>query len=264
MKLRVARIPFLNCNPFYADWDDTVGDLIPAVPRQLGQLATQGLVDAGPMAVSDYFRLEDRFEPLNSWGIAVGDAAESVLLFARDRLPSLQGKTIGVTEATSTSIELLKLILESRHHVFPRRYRVRQEPEGDGILMIGDDALRAAHNPSPRWSSHPFLYDLGTEWWEWQQLPFVFAVWVTRKGLPPDVRGTLAMQLDRAVTEFWRHPARYVEDRSALLGIPVARLIRYLERMRHRLTPEDEQGMARFRKLSVVAQVPPDLAIPTP
>ena len=63
-KTTLAPIPYLNCEPFYAGLNALELDVVRDVPRELGRLADTGVPTCGPMAVVDWFRLKDRYEPL--------------------------------------------------------------------------------------------------------------------------------------------------------------------------------------------------------
>ena len=60
-------------------------------PRQFGQAAEQGTVDAGPMSLMDFLRLQNRFERVGHLGIAVRGRSGSALLFSR--VPVRQPRT---------------------------------------------------------------------------------------------------------------------------------------------------------------------------
>jgi len=248
-KTRIARVPFLNCLPFYAHWaeDDTV-ELVEVPPRQLGVLALEGGVDAGPMAVADFLRLEDRFERLGLWGIATAKEAMSVLLFSQRPLWQLAGETIGVTEQTSTSYLLLRLLLESRHNVQPSQYVVGARDDVAAVLVIGDEALRESRGELAR--RYPFLTDLGAEWWQWQLVPAVFAVWAVRKTLPEAVKTALSRQLGLSVAESLRRVPELAAAHAADLHHTPAQLQAYLQAFTYRLTQAEERGLERFRQLA--------------
>src|SRR4030067_1695688 len=107
-------------------------------------------------------------------GIATPGPARSVLLFS-DRPPSsLDGAVIGVSGETSTSVELLRVLLAFKHHVEPRAWVTSGKP-CDATLLIGDRAIREA--TSPRRAAH--VLDIGGGWHEWTGLPWLFA----RRGL---------------------------------------------------------------------------------
>ena len=164
--LRVARVPYLNTEPFFPEDLSTLPFTVVALPpRQLGEAALRGEIDAGPMAVVDYFRLSDRFEPLADLGIAARGEAQSVLLLSQRPLVQLHGSVIDVTSDTSTSVVLLRLLLEERYHIVPSDYRRLNGATGaaEARLVIGDEALRLRRQDRRM----PYLIDLGMEWWLW-------------------------------------------------------------------------------------------------
>ena len=61
MKIRVGRIPYLNSEPFYYNLIRDDIELFSLVPSALAQAAERGEIDAGPIPLVDYFRLQDRF-----------------------------------------------------------------------------------------------------------------------------------------------------------------------------------------------------------
>lgn len=51
--------------------------------------------------------------------------------------------------------------------------------EAEAAVLIGDAALRANLHDAPRLGLQ--VHDLGQMWKDWTGLPFVFAVWATRR-----------------------------------------------------------------------------------
>ena len=148
------------------------------MPRKLAQLAAAGEVIAGPLPSVEYFRMEDAFERLGRFGLAVRGRAMSALLFSRLPIRQLDKAKIAVTEETSTSFMLLRLLLEQRFSLETPNYQRGNVEEADAVLLIGDEAIRMQQSNK----LYPFEYDLAFEWWLWHHLPFVFAVWAIRKG----------------------------------------------------------------------------------
>ena len=68
--LRVARIPYLNSAPFYQRLDGAGFELVDMPPRELGQLAAAGSVDAGILSLCDLLR-DPVFDTLGRSGISV-------------------------------------------------------------------------------------------------------------------------------------------------------------------------------------------------
>src|SRR5258707_9505695 len=109
--LRVGRIPYLNCEPFFHRLEGV--QLVDLIPRVLGQAMAADELDAGPLSLMDYVRLESRLVPL-PYGIGCPTGARSVLVFSDRPLSGLGGARGGLTRETSTSGELLRVLLTQR------------------------------------------------------------------------------------------------------------------------------------------------------
>ena len=242
----VAKVPYLNSAPFFRQL--TLGErfeFVDCTPRMLGQRAAAGEIMAGLLPLVDYFRLEDQFERLGPFGIAVRGRARSVLLFSRRPLRQLEGSTIRVTEETSTTAVLLRLLLEQRYHVLPSAYVRGQGTEDDALLLIGDEALQAHQ----RHTQYPYEVDLAFEWWLWQHLPCVFAIWAIRKDASAEDKKHLEAALSKSLGVGTREFDAIAHERAADLGLPAESLKTYLSSFIYRLSRPEEEGIARLREL---------------
>jgi chorismate dehydratase len=254
----IARIPYLNSEPFYARWDDAPGTSVDLPPRALGDAARNGQADAGLMAVADWFTLDPTFTRVGNFGISCRGAVDSVLLFARRPIADLAGATVDLTEHSQTSVALTRILLSARHGLTDVTYRRRaleagEAPLGDAWLLIGDAAIRARreHAAGARRAAGVHVLDLGQEWLAWTGLPFVYAVWAVRTALPREERARLAAFLETSLAageqDLAGIAARYAEA-APDLGT-AAELARYLAAFRYRLGPDEERGLDRFRAL---------------
>jgi len=241
-----ARIPYANAAPFYALWADAPFAVRNLAPRDLGREAEAGTVDLGLMAAGDFLRLRDRFEMLAPLGVAARGDVHSVLLFSRRPAGALESALISVTPETSTSIRLLKLLLGVRRDLTGLRYVRGLEPaQADGLLLIGDEAMRTRNRP-PEGFVHTL--DLGADWLEWTGLPFVYAVWAVRAALEPSLKGDLRAFLESSLAAGLASLPE-VARRETGPGWSTAEMEAYLRRFHYRLGPEDLQGMARFEAM---------------
>ncbi len=247
----LARIPYLNSEPFYARWSEAPGTTVDLPPKALGEEARAGRADAGLMAAADWFSLAHDFERVGSYGISCRGPVASVLLFSRIPFEALSGATIDLTTESQTSVALTRILLAKRFGLREIHYRRRaveagDVPEGDAWLLIGDAALRArnAHG-----ASH--VLDLGAAWQEWTGLPFVYAVWAVRSTLPLEEKQRLAAFLEHSLSEGERNLGAIAHRTSARVrGLgTAAELERYLRAFRYRLGEDEEKGLARFREL---------------
>lgn len=244
---RVARIPYLNSAPFFRGLVlPRHCELTDASPRELGERASRGELDAGLLPVADFLRLADRFERLGPFGIAVRGRVQSVVLYSRKPLRQLDGAVIAVSHETSTSAVLLRLLLEVRYDLHPDRYVQSRRDDGDALLLIGDEALRFQRENR----QYPFEIDLAFEWWLWQHLPFVFAVWAIRKGLPADDKKRLELALSGALGRNAGQLEAIAAEHAQAFGMAPAELQRYLAGFIYRLSKPEEDGIARFAQLA--------------
>jgi len=234
----VGRIPFLNAAPFFAGNAFRGLVTVSAAPRRLGRLAAAGRVDTGAFSLADVWRLAKTFEPMGNYCIASKRRAASVLLFSRRPVQELKDCSLGVTDQTSTSVLLLRLLLRSYYKV---RVRVRKgfRPDDAARLLIGDAALRA----NRRRTGFRYVYDLGEEWYRWKKLPFVFARWAVRKNLPSESKKDLSRRLGRALRcgtdgcRFRRSP------------LPPAATTAYLRLLSYRFSKKERDSERLFRRL---------------
>ncbi|HKA61543.1 MAG TPA: menaquinone biosynthesis protein [Methylomirabilota bacterium] len=238
--LRVGRIPYLNCEPFFHRLAGV--ELVDLIPRRLGEAMAAGELDAGPLSLMDYVRLESRLVPL-PYGIGCPTGARSVLVFADRPLADLAGARIAVTLETSTSVELLRTLLALRYDVEPAAWVGPDEP-CEAQLLIGDQAIwRVTGGPPAR-----HVIDLAVEWRDWTGLPFVFARWAVAARVPARERRRFESALDEALDRGLDALPEIASARRDL-GWSGAQVESYLRNFAFRLGPDEEKGAAEFIRL---------------
>ncbi|MBN1587728.1 MAG: menaquinone biosynthesis protein [Candidatus Omnitrophica bacterium] len=242
--LRLGRIPYLNSEPFFAFLSESAAQCVDLVPRDLGMAAGRGEIDAGLMAVADWFRLDKSFRPLGPWGIAVPRKALSVFLLTKQPLKELNRGVISVTDESSTSFALARILLRQKYGLRVS-YRRGAYKGALGRLVIGDEALRIAAAPPKGWE----LVDLGEEWFEWTGLPFVFAHWVVRVTVPEKTVVLLSGLMETALHRGMAGLSEIAERRSNDLGLTQEQALQYLQNFVYELGPQEEIALGVFRKL---------------
>ncbi|HTR80908.1 MAG TPA: aminofutalosine synthase MqnE [Bacteroidota bacterium] len=251
----VGKIPYLNSVPFYAGFEKRRFKILPVAPRRMGELSTKGYIDAGIFSLMDYFAEEEKLDLMN-YGIATRDQVKSVMLFSKEGWAGLEGKRIGVTDDTATSIRLLQVLLRLKYDVrasFVRMHSGVNDYSGfDAVLLIGDEALRRNKFGLPGFE---LVFDLAREWYEWQKLPFVFAAWAAKKSLPAETKSELQSLLDTALD---RNEAR-LELVGALhgkqIGLTQSETKEYLEGFNYRLGDRERMAIETFRRLCAEMEV---------
>ena len=242
MKIRVGRIPYLNSEPFYLTMAREGLELCDLVPTALSRACEQGQIDAGPVPVVDFLRMEERFSALGKFCIATIDKARSVLLFSRRPVQELDGATIGITGETSTSKRLLEVLLTYKYEVKPANYVPLTEPN-DAFLVIGDEALRM-RNGVP---SYPNCYDLGEEWYQWMDLPFVFAMWAINNELLGDTSAYLQGVLGACVDEGLERIPDITQKRDDL-GMSRSEVEEYYRGFHYRAGAPELKSIEQFKQ----------------
>ena len=246
--LRVGSLPYLNSEPFFACFEGA--ELVPMMPSVLGATMLRGELDAGLLSLADALALGEAVDVL-PFGIATSGATGSVHLWSHRPLDTLHGATIGVTGETSTSVRILRLLLERRYGVKDVRWTAL-DVEADAVLLIGDEALRRRGRPS----RFACCTDLGSEWADWTGLPAVFAAWVVRRTLSDPARATLAAAVDRALTRGLA-TLEAIAARRRDIGITEAETVAYLRNFIYRFGPAEQRAIAHFVDMGGLATGPP-------
>lgn len=116
--------------------------------------------------------------------------------------PIEEVRRIRLDAHSRTSVQLAGYLAARKWHIAPEwlvmeDYSVLDTPQdGDAFLLIGDKVFD--HE-----DEFIYSYDLAAEWREATGLPFVFAVWVARKGVPYEVTDALEEALTFGVERIY-------------------------------------------------------------
>lgn len=179
--LRLGKIQYLNILPYWAYWALTEQkpsfEWVEDVPTGLNRRLHSGMLDVSFVSSIEYLQNQKRYHLLPQWGIAASEKVLSVNLYTRFAPHQLSGKTIGLTTQSATSAALLKLLCRLYWKVEPQWQTLSHFDRAqncDAFLLIGDDALRLQSIAGYT------TVDLAQCWWQWQRLPFCFAVCVAQ------------------------------------------------------------------------------------
>ncbi len=245
----IGKIPYLNSVPFYHQFEKRQFRILPVVPRRMGLLVEKGEIVAGPFSLMDYFQSEDRLELLN-WCIATRDQVKSVMLFSNHGWGDLDGKRIGITDDTATSVRLLQVLLEKKYGVkanFERLHAGVNDFSGyDAVLLIGDEAL---HRNKYGLEGFELVFDLAKEWYDWKKMPFVFAVWAVQRSLPQETKEELNSLIEQSVKSSEGKFGIIGELHGKRIGLNKNDVDEYLEGFNFRLGEREKEAMKEFRRL---------------
>lgn len=185
MEIRIGEIEYANCTPIFTalkqHFDCSGYDFVREVPSILNAMLSSGSVDISPSSSIEYGKSFEQYCLMPDISISSIGAVKSVFLFSRVPIEHLHNKTIGLTNESDTSVNLLKILLHKRYGLtndFQRTALPFEKAlnDHDGLLLIGDAALKASLKEHSL-----YTYDLGQQWFELTGLPFVFALWIARR-----------------------------------------------------------------------------------
>jgi chorismate dehydratase len=190
--LTIGRIDYANVTPLFhalrehfpcSGYRFTGG-----VPAALNALLAAEKIDVCPSSSIEYAIHSDRYLILPGLSISSIGPVASVLLFSRVPIEELDGREILLSAESATSVNLLKILMGKRFNS-SCRYAVSSGPPADALssatamLLIGDAALRSSMDAA---GTGMRIYDLGSLWYEWTGLPFVFALWFCTRSAARD------------------------------------------------------------------------------
>ncbi|AMV19418.1 menaquinone biosynthetic enzyme MqnA/MqnD family protein [Planctomyces sp. SH-PL14] len=244
--IRIGAVSYLNSKPLIEGLADLVPDvrLILDVPSRLADQLSRGALDVALIPSVEAFSDPD-YEIVSDACVATRGQVLSVKLYSR--VPLGEIKTLALDQGSRTSAALTKIMLAERYGVEPELHRLPlgktvADTTADAILLIGDRAIE------PPAEAFQATWDLGEEWLRWTGLPFVFAMWVTRKGVDLGrVEAGLGAARDLGLDRF-----RSIAEREApLLKISEETAYNYFEKNLHfRLGSAERSGLRLFSQLA--------------
>jgi chorismate dehydratase len=172
---RVGSVSYLNAVPLTRGLEEQV---LLATPAKLAELLRRDELDAALVSIVEVL-LTDRYDVLD--GIAIASLGEVKSVLLAHRVPLTELREVFCDTASLTSVELLRVLLAERglRPEFKPLPDYASAAAVDAALLIGDPALDfglARHEHE--------IWDLGAAWYELTRLPFVYAAWALRRGLP--------------------------------------------------------------------------------
>lgn len=248
MSPAIGVLSYLNARPLVYTLDEQALGLrfVYDVPSRLAEMLDAGEIDIGLIPTFEYLRGSgEKVIPK----VSISSRGEVASIKLLSKVPLGHIRTLALDSGSRTSAALAQILLAEQYGARPKTIRAepvldRMLSEADAALLIGDAALTC---------SHPGVYrvvDLGAQWWQWQGLPMVFALWVTRGQVAPAV----IEGLQRAKEEGLRDLAA-VADAAVATGrilLPADVVRRYFaENIDYNLSPEHVKGIERYQELCI-------------
>jgi chorismate dehydratase len=252
--MRIGAVSYLNTKPLVyglaalAPRAEVVYDL----PSRLADELAVGKLDVALIPSVEYFQNPD-YAIISDACIGCRGPVLSVKLLSRAPMDKI--RTLALDEGSRTSVALARILLRERYGLSPRLLSfplgvAAEKVDADAVLMIGDRAMHPPAGFSHEW-------DLGDEWCRWAELPFVFAMWVARKELLPEL-GEIEIALSRARDEGVAHLDEIAERECTNVGLTYEQCLSYLrDNLHFFLGPRERRGLELFQEHAIRLGVAP-------
>ncbi len=182
--VRIGMVHYINTAPIHTVWKERrhpeQWQMIENHPAALNEQLAAGTIDLGFVSSHEYGIRPERYKILDDLSISANGPVGSVFLFSRIKPEKLSGQKVLLSAQSKTSVCLVRIVLERFYNVAPiyccGEVADALRVEAEGILAIGDDALRLKLA-----GSYQYCLDLGEEWHRLTGLPFVFSVCAVRE-----------------------------------------------------------------------------------
>ena len=245
-RVRVGAVSYLNSKPLIEGLAESVPDakVVLDFPSRLADGLVRGTLDVALVPSIEALTDPD-YEIISDACVAACGPVLSVKLYFRTAPGDV--KTLALDEGSRTSAALARIMLAERFGVeakiekFTLDSRI-EDTTADAVLMIGDRAILPP--------AIPFVeeWDLGQEWLRWTGLPFVFALWVGRRGVELGrVESALSAARDRGVAAI----TEIAHRESVAMNLPLDVVETYLRQHLHFVMGSAErQGLKLYHSLA--------------
>jgi chorismate dehydratase len=247
--ITIGFINYLNSQPLFYGLKQPNLKLVTAEPKRLAKMLTAGEIDFGQISAYEYLKAQDNFVLYDKFCVAAHkDCIGSVLLLTRLPINQLDGQSVLLTERSSTSSELLKILLKEYFKIQPNYFAFNCDytdlKEVSAAMLIGDRALMAWQEKQVGKLGDWHVYDLAQLWFEWTGYPFVFAVFVGQKGLK------LPQTLSKAI---WENSQKIEAVIRANTGAQYTyqTLQNYYKQISYELSPNRINSLQKFRLVAL-------------
>jgi len=240
MKIRIGKFGFANNFLPYYRLAQNGTEVIEASPRNLATMFEKGEIDFAPVPSFYYLKNKNKLRSYE-FCVASKNSVLSVVVISREKM--LDNQCIAVTNQTSTSINLLKIILRERglkNEVVPVDESKASEllKRCPHALVIGDEALKAR-------MEYSVVMDLGEEWRDLTGYPMVF-------GISTSLKERYMSEVNRTVIESIRWGEENIDaiakEAASKYELPKEFLAGYFKTLTYRLGAQERRGLELFEE----------------
>lgn len=245
--LRIGAVSYLNTKPLVYQLAELLpgSEVVFEHPSRLSTALAEGRLDVALIPSIELASHPDWTIVSDACIGCRGPVLSVKLVF---RVPPEEVETLALDEGSRTSAVLAQILLNDLHDVRPQLSSLPigcqlEDTEADAVLVIGDRAIRTDV------SCFEQVWDLGDRWCRWAELPFVFAMWVSRQGVSTSV---IASALAAARDKGCCHLDEIAQDQARAMSLPLPLVEEYLcDNLYFRLGREQLRGLELFYQRAV-------------
>ena len=199
---KIAAVSYLNTIPFIygiKHVDNLHADLLLSPPAECAKAYLENKADIALVPIGALPMFNDA-EIVTSFCIGAEKSVRTVTVMSN--VPIEEAKKIWLDSHSMTSSLLTRILSRELWKITPEfseltDYSVADDPKDkEAFLFIGDKVFGYE-------GKFKYSYDLADCWRELTGKPFVFAVWIARKGISPDILNALEDALELGVERVW-------------------------------------------------------------
>ncbi|MEW5953657.1 MAG: menaquinone biosynthesis protein [Bacillota bacterium] len=255
--LRLGQVDYVNCLPVYFALEEGLltsdVEIVKGPPTTLNHLFMQGQLDVTPLSSIEYARHPGKCVILPDLSIAADGRVSSILFFSSLPMTEIEGRSICVTDASATSVVMLKILFDHYYHmdvefIHTPANLTTMLSMSDGALLIGDQAMQAKYLAEKQgWPL--YITDLGEVWKTFTGEKMVYALWVVRSELiqsDPESVDRICRLLHTS-RELGRSQGNRLLNMARIKsGLPFPLLEDYLGTIQHSLGEEEQRALITY------------------
>lgn len=210
---KIVAVSYLNTVPFIYGIEHAVNlraDLLLSPPSACAAAFIAGKADIALLPVAAVPRLKNA-QIITPYCLGTNGCVRTVVLLSNGPIESVTD--IYLDSHSLTSVKLTRILADEFWKITPTWHDMRsydvvdQAKPTDAFVLIGDKVFDYEQR-------FKYNYDLATCWHQMTDMPFVFAVWVARQGIDPEVVENLTNALEyginhvREAIDFYGHSGK--------------------------------------------------------
>jgi chorismate dehydratase len=227
-------------------------NLISDIPSHLNEMMRKGELDASFISSFEYAAAAEKYLIQPDICLASTGYVNSVLLISTRDIEDLDGADIGLSNASATSSNLIRILLKEFYgfsntfHYIPYQEKFNLSlKQHDAILIIGDEALQFTDNGSYK------IYDIGQLWTKTTGYPIVFALLAISARSAQTCKKALDFLLSKineSQTIFKEHPEVIAQFARSHSELPI-NYLDYFSKLTYTFTDELKEALLYYYRM---------------